>query len=377
MRCKTVAQWLSEYVDGVLAADQVIELKQHLADCASCRQSLADLRQTLALVQELEEVAPPADLLQRIHTQIEAEATPVPGKADGRGFWCVLNTPVVRFAAAASLLALVSVHALRHRGTGSEIVAPARPAVLPAPGPSAVAPTVEPAVELIALEDAPSADEIDLPLVELEESRPDVAAKSKRSAPVAASLPSAKTIAPRRRKASAESDGAIWGGTADVSTEKAMDTSREISPALSAAPAAPGAFSSRAVPIEGRADMEEEVVAERASRMMLDDVAKEDQALRVETITVASTDLAAVRQLVARFAQGQKLGRSAGKSRAAASELPDTKLKGAVRGGAVVHASVPAASYEELVAALEALEQKPADEAPQTVVTVIVTIVQP
>ena len=373
MRCKTVAQWLSEYVDGVLAADQVIELEQHLADCASCRQSLADLRQTLALVQELEEVAPPADLLQRIHTQIEAEATPVPAKADGRGFWCVLNTPVVRFAAAASLLALVSVHALRHRGTGSEIVAPARPAVLPAPGPSAVAPTVE----LISLEDAPSADEAELPLGELEESRPDVAAESKRSVPVAASLPPGKTIAPRRRKASAEADGAIWGGAADASTEKAMDTSREISPALSAAPAAPGAFSSRAVPIEGRADMEEEVVAERASRMMLDDVAKEDQALRVETITVASTDLAAVRQLVARFTQEQKVGRSADKSRAAASELPDTKLKGAVRGGAVVHASVPAASYEELVAALEALEQPSTDEAPQTVVTVIVTIVQP
>ena len=65
MRCKTIAQLLSEYVDGALPAGQVAELEQHLADCEQCRQALDDLRQTLALVQELEEVATPEDLLDR------------------------------------------------------------------------------------------------------------------------------------------------------------------------------------------------------------------------------------------------------------------------------------------------------------------------
>jgi len=356
MHCKEIAQLLSEYVDGALPAGQVEQLEQHLADCEQCRQALADLRETLALVRELDEVAPPDDLLERIHARIEAEATPAtPAPARGRRLWYVLSTPQFRLAAAASLLALIGVHALRRSGTGPETFAP----------------RTVPAV-------APTDNEAAMPAPELQESLSEAPEIDALPAPVTATRKVAKSIAPKRRESKAEADGAIWGRAEDADTAKATSASREVSSTVSAPP--PPARTLPSLPVEGRAgEAQEVVVAERASRRVAD-VEKGDLAQRVETITVASTDPAAVMQQVARFTQEQeeqKRARANEMGLVGAAKSAARKLRVSEHGGTVVHARVPAARYEELVAALQALEQTPADEETQTIVTVIITIVQP
>jgi hypothetical protein len=418
MRCKELAQLLSEYVDGALAPEQVTQLEQHLADCEPCQQALADLRETLALVQEIEPVAPPADLLQRIHAQIEAEATPAAATpARSRRLWCVLSTPQLRFAAAASLLALLSVQALRHLGPGPE---PFAPPIKPTVSDSKIhSETVAPPRQDVVLSRADEepmadnvevADELLMRAVELEQPLPKTPEANKAVLPdlkfskgldlgggraLDAPVSPAKTVAPRRRETKAELDGAIWSQAKDTDKAKSVSdpgkltrsrfSSAASAPAVSSPPTpetaaaslpAPPAAPSPSLSIEAPFDqIQEEATEERESRVT-DDVMKELQAPRIETITVATTDPSAVMQQIARFTQEQKKrGPAADMSQARADISPALKLKDSEHDGSVLHARVPAERYEELVAALKALEQTTDDD--KAVITVIITIVHP
>jgi len=379
---------LSEYVDGALPAGQVAELEQHLADCEQCRQALDDLRQTLALVQELEEVATPEDLLDRVHAQIEAEAAPARDKADRRPLLYLLNSPQLRVALAASLVAMLGIYALRQSGPAPQTEAPP---VTPVESPITVSPAASEAIADVSLDTEEVADEDALLGRVLEERLPEPPAE----VALDASASAAKKVAPRSRTFSAEADGEIWGSAKGSRAARSLSEGRALkrdrlsssspAPAVSA-PAQPArlaeaesTFSS--LRHESRADEAQEVVvAERASRAVaaFASAAKEAQAPRVETITVTSTDPAAVMQLVARFTQEEKKKRAgaAGMSREAARELSALAVKGAAPDGTVVYARVAADRYEELVAALKALEQTPADEGTEAVVSVVVTIVQ-
>jgi hypothetical protein len=123
MRCKDINLLLSEYVDGVLEPDRVEMLEAHLAKCEHCRRELEYIRETVALLQELDEVAPPDDLLQRVHARLHDEAAPVvERRTQGNRLWFVLNMPPVRLALAASLLGIVTIHMLHDSGSVPKVV---------------------------------------------------------------------------------------------------------------------------------------------------------------------------------------------------------------------------------------------------------------
>lgn len=100
---------LSEYIDGDLEANEAAALEAHVALCAACRSTLAELRSVVTAARSLEDRAPANDLLPGIMDRIGAgdDVKVVPIGARSR--------PVRRFtfsmaqlAAAATVLVTVS-----------------------------------------------------------------------------------------------------------------------------------------------------------------------------------------------------------------------------------------------------------------------------
>jgi len=107
MRCDDISEWMSASIDGHLDEQQKALLQAHLDGCENCREAFETLKQTVSLLQELDPVAPPADLLQTVHARLE----PRRGRLIS---WLVFNRPQVRVALAASLVVVVCLYGLRH-----------------------------------------------------------------------------------------------------------------------------------------------------------------------------------------------------------------------------------------------------------------------
>lgn len=73
MRCEDVSELLSTYIDGALDQDEQAWVEDHLRRCPHCAAELATLRATMALVQQLDEVEPPADFRAQLKKRILAE----------------------------------------------------------------------------------------------------------------------------------------------------------------------------------------------------------------------------------------------------------------------------------------------------------------
>lgn len=69
----TPVDWLSVYLDGQVSADERHQVEAHLQDCAACRQNLASLQRTVALVQGLEPVAAPAGFRAAIRARLQQD----------------------------------------------------------------------------------------------------------------------------------------------------------------------------------------------------------------------------------------------------------------------------------------------------------------
>lgn len=69
---------LSEYLDGALAPAERVALEAHLADCAACTATLAELRRVVARARALDDRAPAADLWPGIAARIGARGTVLP-----------------------------------------------------------------------------------------------------------------------------------------------------------------------------------------------------------------------------------------------------------------------------------------------------------
>lgn len=109
---------LSEHLDGGLPAEESRALEVHLAGCAECRQTLADLRDIVARAHELGPVEPARDLWPGIAEALgRPHVIAFPGTrrhAVPRGLF--LTVP--QLAAAASVLALLSALATWWAGPG-------------------------------------------------------------------------------------------------------------------------------------------------------------------------------------------------------------------------------------------------------------------
>lgn len=88
--CQTVEAALGDYVDGALSPESVREIEEHLAACEGCAAYLADIREGMVLLQELEPVEAPPVLINRLLHQI-------PQRSFGlRGWMARLFEPVLQ-----------------------------------------------------------------------------------------------------------------------------------------------------------------------------------------------------------------------------------------------------------------------------------------
>jgi hypothetical protein len=76
--CRDIRELLSALLDDAVTADEQQRIAVHLAACTRCREALAELRRTVALVRDQEEVEPPPWLQTRIMARIAEEAAPRP-----------------------------------------------------------------------------------------------------------------------------------------------------------------------------------------------------------------------------------------------------------------------------------------------------------
>lgn len=74
MSCRETRAALHDYIEQTLSEARRHEVNAHLATCADCRQELSDLRASLALTRDLDEVEPPPFLVTRIMARVRDES---------------------------------------------------------------------------------------------------------------------------------------------------------------------------------------------------------------------------------------------------------------------------------------------------------------
>jgi hypothetical protein len=116
-----VAELLSAYIDDEMTADERALVDAHLATCVMCVQDLATLRQTVALLGQLPQVAAP-----RPFTLRESDVRPVRGPS--RLAWWQLPWARGLVGAAAVLVCVLVVGGVVLLGRGGMVGAPAAPA---------------------------------------------------------------------------------------------------------------------------------------------------------------------------------------------------------------------------------------------------------
>lgn len=79
--CRQFCQYLSDYVDGELAALLCVELEQHLADCPNCRVVVDTTRKTVSLYRRYGQAELPAGVSERLWRAIEQAGLLPAGKA--------------------------------------------------------------------------------------------------------------------------------------------------------------------------------------------------------------------------------------------------------------------------------------------------------
>ena len=79
MECSDIQERLSAYVEGIISSEEKLLIDEHLKACQRCNESLADLKQTLEYVQNLEEIKPPPWLTQKVMARVRSETEPKRG----------------------------------------------------------------------------------------------------------------------------------------------------------------------------------------------------------------------------------------------------------------------------------------------------------
>ena len=64
--CREVAEILTEYLDGAMAADERIRLEQHLLICEGCTSYVEQFRETIRLTGRLAEEPIPAETATKL-----------------------------------------------------------------------------------------------------------------------------------------------------------------------------------------------------------------------------------------------------------------------------------------------------------------------
>jgi hypothetical protein len=109
MKCSENRELLSGYIDGVLEQPEAEAVKNHLSECQKCSRELADLQQTIKLLNQLGEITPPIEFRDNLRKRLKQEPVLAVNntKSGGKGRFRLWLTRSKRpLAAAVMVLAL-------------------------------------------------------------------------------------------------------------------------------------------------------------------------------------------------------------------------------------------------------------------------------
>lgn len=106
--CREIDNLLPGYLDNDLPPEEMKLVEEHLPACSRCREALADLRKTRGLLQDMQEVEPPAWFKQKIMSQVRKEAEGKKGIIERLFFPLHIKVPVQ--ALATVLIAVLAFH---------------------------------------------------------------------------------------------------------------------------------------------------------------------------------------------------------------------------------------------------------------------------
>jgi len=104
---------LNAYVDGTSSASEAADVERHLASCASCRQTVDDLREILRAVPTLDQREPPARAWSRIERAIALDADRGHAAAPRAGAR-ISRAAIATWLAAAAAIVVATIVGLRY-----------------------------------------------------------------------------------------------------------------------------------------------------------------------------------------------------------------------------------------------------------------------
>ncbi|PYR40108.1 MAG: hypothetical protein DMF93_11950 [Acidobacteria bacterium] len=108
---------LNAYVDGTSTAAEAADLERHLTSCASCRQTVDDLREILRAASALDDREPPARAWSRIERAIalDGDRRPAPAPQGGAASGARMSrAAIVTWLAAAAAIVVATMVGLRY-----------------------------------------------------------------------------------------------------------------------------------------------------------------------------------------------------------------------------------------------------------------------
>lgn len=108
MDCVNIQEKISAYLDGIISPEENRLVKEHLKQCPKCSKFLADIKKTVAHIQNLDEVDPPPWFTLQVMNKIKAAV--VEKKSIFRKLFFPLQIKVPLQAAATVLIAIAAVY---------------------------------------------------------------------------------------------------------------------------------------------------------------------------------------------------------------------------------------------------------------------------
>ena len=106
---------LNAYVDGTSTAAEAADLERHLTSCASCRQTVDDLREILRAASALDDREPPARAWSRIERAIALDGDRLPAPRAGAASGARMSrAAIVTWLAAAAAIVVATMVGLRY-----------------------------------------------------------------------------------------------------------------------------------------------------------------------------------------------------------------------------------------------------------------------
>ena len=78
MKCSEIKIYLSAHLDSATDDHTASIIEDHLAQCAPCRQTLAELQSVVQEVRRLEPATPPNDFLEQLHQRLDSPQASTP-----------------------------------------------------------------------------------------------------------------------------------------------------------------------------------------------------------------------------------------------------------------------------------------------------------